>query len=45
MAIHPSPAGPVATSADGWLTDSARAHRCHEFLARVGGTDNTAPQS
>ena len=24
--------------------DSARAHTCHEFLARLGGTDNTAPQ-
>jgi hypothetical protein len=23
--------------------DSERAHRCHEFLARLGGTDNTAP--
>jgi rubrerythrin len=25
--------------------DSQRAHQCHEFLARLGGTDNTAPQS
>jgi hypothetical protein len=25
--------------------DSARAHKCHEFLARLGGTDNTSPQS
>jgi hypothetical protein len=24
--------------------DSDRAHRCHEFLARLGGTDNTSPQ-
>src|ERR1044072_3423001 len=24
--------------------DSQRAHRCHEFLARLGGTDNTSPQ-
>jgi hypothetical protein len=24
--------------------DSERAHRCHEFLARLGGTDNTSPQ-
>jgi rubrerythrin len=24
--------------------DSARAHKCHEFLARFGGTDNTSPQ-
>jgi bacterioferritin (cytochrome b1) len=24
--------------------DSARAQRCHEFLARLGGTDNTSPQ-
>ncbi|GAA2019152.1 hypothetical protein GCM10009740_04040 [Terrabacter terrae] len=23
--------------------DSARAHQCHEFLHRLGGTDNTAP--
>jgi hypothetical protein len=23
--------------------DSARAHRCHEFLAKLGGTDNTSP--
>jgi rubrerythrin len=25
--------------------DSRRAHRCHEFLVELGGTDNTAPQS
>jgi hypothetical protein len=25
--------------------DSERAHRCHEFLARLGGTDNTSPQT
>lgn len=25
--------------------DSDRAHRCHELLARLGGTDNTSPQS
>jgi hypothetical protein len=25
--------------------DSARAHKCHEFLARLGGTDNTSPQN
>jgi bacterioferritin (cytochrome b1) len=24
--------------------DSARAQQCHEFLAQLGGTDNTAPQ-
>ena len=24
--------------------DSARAKKCHEFLARLGGTDNTSPQ-
>jgi hypothetical protein len=24
--------------------DSDRAHRCHELLARLGGTDNTSPQ-
>jgi hypothetical protein len=24
--------------------DSARAHQCHDFLVRLGGTDNTAPQ-
>src|SRR3954454_18985172 len=24
--------------------DSQRAHRCHEFLAQLGGTDNTSPQ-
>ena len=24
--------------------DSERAHRCHEFLRRLGGTDNTSPQ-
>ena len=23
--------------------DSARAHECHEFLRRLGGTDNTEP--
>lgn len=23
--------------------DSARAQRCHDFLARLGGTDNTRP--
>jgi hypothetical protein len=25
--------------------DSKRAHRCHDFLVRLGGTDNTSPQS
>jgi hypothetical protein len=25
--------------------DSERARRCHEFLARLGGTDNTSPQN
>jgi bacterioferritin (cytochrome b1) len=25
--------------------DSQRAHRCHEFLTQLGGTDNTAPQT
>jgi bacterioferritin (cytochrome b1) len=25
--------------------DAARAHRCHELLVRLGGTDNTAPGS
>jgi hypothetical protein len=25
--------------------DSARAHQCHEFLRRLGGTDNTSPGS
>jgi hypothetical protein len=25
--------------------DSERAHRCHEFLRRLGGTDNTSPQT
>ena len=25
--------------------DSERAHRCHDFLARLGGTDNTAPRA
>jgi bacterioferritin (cytochrome b1) len=25
--------------------DTQRAHRCHEFLAELGGTDNTSPQS
>ena len=24
--------------------DSERAHKCHEFLRRLGGTDNTSPQ-
>ena len=24
--------------------DSQRAHRCHQFLAELGGTDNTSPQ-
>jgi hypothetical protein len=24
--------------------DSDRAHRCHEFLRQLGGTDNTSPQ-
>ena len=24
--------------------DSERAHRCHEFLAQLGGTDNTSPR-
>ncbi|MGY2702588.1 MULTISPECIES: hypothetical protein [unclassified Nocardioides] len=24
--------------------DSTRAHRCHEFLRNLGGTDNTSPQ-
>ena len=24
--------------------DSNRAKRCHEFLRRLGGTDNTSPQ-
>lgn len=24
--------------------DSRCAHQCHEFLARLGGTDNTSPQ-
>lgn len=24
--------------------DSARAQRCHELLAELGGTDNTSPQ-
>ncbi len=24
--------------------DSQRAHQCHEFLRRLGGTDNTSPQ-
>ncbi|UMG94530.1 hypothetical protein [Nocardioides sp. TF02-7] len=24
--------------------DSQRAQRCHEFLRRLGGTDNTSPQ-
>jgi hypothetical protein len=25
--------------------DSERARKCHEFLARLGGTDNTSPQN
>ncbi|GGO79619.1 acyl carrier protein [Nocardioides deserti] len=25
--------------------DSERAQRCHRFLAQLGGTDNTSPQS
>jgi len=25
--------------------DSDRAHRCHEFLVQLGGTDNTSPQT
>jgi len=25
--------------------DSERAHRCHEFLRQLGGTDNTSPQT
>ncbi len=25
--------------------DSSRAKRCHDFLAKFGGTDNTSPQS
>jgi rubrerythrin len=25
--------------------DTERAHTCHEFLAQLGGTDNTSPQS
>jgi len=25
--------------------DSDRAKKCHEFLARFGGTDNTSPRS
>jgi hypothetical protein len=25
--------------------DSERAHRCHEFLRELGGTDNTTPPS
>jgi rubrerythrin len=24
--------------------DKQRAHRCHEFLRRLGGTDNTSPE-
>ena len=24
--------------------DTERAHRCHEFLRALGGTDNTAPK-
>ena len=25
--------------------DSQRAHKCHELLRQLGGTDNTSPQS
>lgn len=25
--------------------DSDRAHQCHDFLAQLGGTDNTQPQT
>ena len=25
--------------------DSERAHRCHEFLVRLGGTDTTSPRN
>ena len=25
--------------------DSERARRCHEFLAKLGGIDNTSPQN
>jgi hypothetical protein len=25
--------------------DSERAHKCHDFLAQLGGTDNTSPQN
>jgi hypothetical protein len=25
--------------------DSERAHRCHQFLAELGGTDNTSPRA
>ena len=25
--------------------DSDRAHRCHEYLQQLGGTDNTSPQT
>ena len=25
--------------------DEARAHKCHEFLAAMGGTDNTSPKT
>jgi bacterioferritin (cytochrome b1) len=25
--------------------DSQRAHQCHEFLAQLGGTDNTSPDA
>jgi rubrerythrin len=25
--------------------DSERAHKCHEFLAQLGGTDNTSPKA
>jgi hypothetical protein len=24
--------------------DAQRAHKCHEFLVKLGGTDNTSPQ-
>jgi hypothetical protein len=24
--------------------DADRAHKCHDFLAELGGTDNTSPQ-
>ena len=25
--------------------DAERAHRCHQFLRELGGTDNTSPQN